>query len=345
MDNQTSPWPVVGHDWAVALLTKSMSAGRLAHAYLFSGPPQVGKTTLARALAQALNCQSPEVPCGRCSACKRIERGTHPDVRVIVGDGAGKSIKIEQMRAMQHEAMLAPYEGRRRVIVLRQMDQASLEASNSLLKTLEEPPPQVTLILTAVRSEALPRTVVSRCQRLELRPVPSGMVEAELGRRGVAETDARLLARLSGGRLGWALQAAQDGDMLRQRREGLDRLARLLNAGRVERLDAAQMLSRDVAGARQTVELWTGWWRDVLLCQSAPAHGHEDFSNVDRVDEIKAVGERLPAGQALNMLETLQMVATQLEANVNPRLAMEGLMLRLPRPGAADGGGTRQDRE
>ncbi|MGC9335498.1 MAG: DNA polymerase III subunit delta', partial [Anaerolineae bacterium] len=128
-------WGVIGHDWAVALLREGLAKGRAAHAYLFSGPPQIGKTHLALALAQALNCEQPDPPCSDCPSCRRIAARTHPDVRLIAGEGAGDSIKIDQVRDLQRESILLPYEGRCRVFVLQRMDQATIEAANSLLKT------------------------------------------------------------------------------------------------------------------------------------------------------------------------------------------------------------------
>jgi DNA polymerase-3 subunit delta' len=307
-------------------LHSSLSAGRVAHAYLLSGPPQIGKRTLALALAQALNCAEPDAPCGRCPSCLKIARGVHPDVRLIAGEGGGGNIRIEQMRALQHEAVLAPYEGRYRVFIVRQMEQATLEAANSLLKTLEEPPAQVILVLTAVHSESLPRTIVSRCQHLGLRPVATPVIEEVLRDKGVTPVQAQLLARLSGGRLGWALQAAADEDLLRQRQQDLDRLARLLRAGRLERLACAHEVSGDPAGARQLVELWTCWWRDLVLF----GQGAEGLVNADQIEQYRPVSEQLTLTHALAVVRALQTTAAQLEANVNTRLALEGQFLRLP---------------
>ncbi|HFD39309.1 MAG TPA: DNA polymerase III subunit delta', partial [Anaerolineae bacterium] len=138
-------WPIIGHDWAVTQLRQSLAHGRVAHAYLFCGLPQIGKTHLARLWAQALLCPQPDPPCGQCLSCQKIDHGTHPDVQVLEGQGAGRSIKIDQVRTLQREAVLLPYEGPRRVFILRDFDQATVEAANSLLKTLEEPPAHVTL--------------------------------------------------------------------------------------------------------------------------------------------------------------------------------------------------------
>jgi DNA polymerase III subunit delta' len=312
----------------VALLRSSLSAGRIAHAVLLSGLPQIGKTALAVTLAQALNCAEADAPCGQCRSCRKIASGVHPDVRLIASEGVSGNIKIEQMRALQHQAVLAPYEGRYRVFILLQMEQATLEAANSLLKTLEEPPAQVVLILTAIHSGSLPRTVVSRCQCLELRPIATPLVDMALRGRGIAPAQAQLLARLSGGRLGWAIQAVEDGEYLRQRQQILDQLVSLLKVGRVARLDYAYQVSSDPASARQLIELWTGWWRDLLLLH---VQGDATLMNVDRLDELKSLSRQVTRPQTLAVLHALQTTAARLDANVNARLAIEGLALQLPR--------------
>jgi DNA polymerase-3 subunit delta' len=320
-------WQIVGHDWAVDLLRQRLASGRVAHAYLFSGPPQVGKTRLALTLAQAVNCGQADPPCGQCASCRKIARGTHPDVQVIVGRGAGGSIKIEQIRALQREAILAPYEGRFRVLILRHADLATLEAANCLLKTLEEPPSHVILVLTAVQADALPPTVVSRCQRIDLNPVSDREIENDLLNRGVAPSTAHLLARLAGGRIGWAFAASEDDAVLQQRRQQLDQLVALLSADRVERLDFAWKASRDPEAARQEMELWASWWHDLLLLNG---QGREHVLNTDRIDELQSWAGHSSLAQVCSVIEALRSAVSQLDANVNARLAIEGLMLKLP---------------
>jgi len=319
-------WQIIGHEWAVDLLAQQLAAQRLAHAYLFTGAPQTGKTRLAQALAQAVNCTQPTPPCGQCPSCRKIERWSHPDVQLVEGTGTG-SFKIEQIRALQREAVLAPYAGRYRVLILCGIDQASPEAANSLLKTLEEPPAKVIMALTAVEPDVLPPTVVSRCQRVHLRPVALSVIEAALVARGLSADRARLLARLSGGRVGWALAASQDETRLRLRHEGLKQLAELLSADRVARFDFAHRASRDLPQVRYQLELWTVWWRDLLHVSS---HDEGYVINVDHLEGLRAFGRGATPGEAFAVLQALRTTVEQLEANVNPRLALEGLMLKLP---------------
>ena len=330
-------WQVIGHDWAVALLRRSLAANRVAHAYLFSGPPHIGKTRLAQELARALNCGDSEPPCSQCPSCLKIAQGTHPDVRTVVGEGAGGSLRIEQIRALQREAALAPYEGRHRVFILRRVDLASNEAANSLLKTLEEPPAHVVLALTAVHADGLPPTVVSRCQRLQLRPLAYHVIEAALVEREIPPAQAQLLARLSGGRVGWALSASQDETALDQRKQDLDQLHKLLAADRVDRIKFALEGSRDPVALQRQIELWTTWWRDLLLmCCQDDRH----IVNADCVDSLRLLAKQTTLSQTCGMLRALEATGEQLAANVNRRLSLEGLLLKLPHMQAE-----RSDRE
>lgn len=319
-------WRVVGHKWAVDLLKRALMSGRVAHAYLLTGPPQIGKRSLALNFAQALNCLDEEKPCGRCLACSKIAHGSHPDVQVIEGESG--TLKIDQMRALRHEATLSPVEGHWKVYIIRQMEQATAEAANCLLKTLEEPPSNVILVLTASEAEALLPTIVSRCQVLNLRPLATDTVQRALQERWKVDAErAGLLARLSGGRLGWAVEASQNDAILARREKHLEEMMELLGQGRVERLEYAQQLSRNPEAATELLHLWLGWWRDLLLAVSGSSAG---IINMDRENTLRAQARRYSLGQVRNFVEALRATAWRLEHNANTRLTLEVLMLSLP---------------
>ncbi|MFQ5997657.1 MAG: ATP-binding protein, partial [Dehalococcoidales bacterium] len=181
-------WQVVGQDRVVSLLRRSLEKESLAHAYLLVGPPHVGKMTLALNLAQALNCEAAERPCGECAPCQKIASANHADVQVIGLISEENSaeaklrteISIDQIRQMQHSASLPPFEGKYKIFIIEEAEFLSTEAANCLLKTLEEPVGSVIFILLTANDRLLPQTVVSRCQRLELAPLAANEVEAAL---------------------------------------------------------------------------------------------------------------------------------------------------------------------
>ncbi len=319
--------PIIGHEWAVDLLLKGLTIGRVSHATLIVGPPNIGKATIARVFAQALNCtgEAP-VPCGECVSCRKVISGNHPDVRVL--DAPGQSLKIDEVRGLQRELSLSPHESRWRVVVLCEFERATAEAANALLKTLEEPPAQVVLILTATEADVLLPTIVSRCQVLSLRPLPVTLVkEALVSRWGADPVQAELLARLSGGRLGWAVRALEDEELLARRDEHLGDLASLMSKGRVDRLAYAAGLSRDPESAKGALALWLGWWRDVLLLASG---SRVPVTNVDQGAMLHQQAEQVTLRQAQRMVAQLQSTIRNLDQNVNLRLALEVLLLSLP---------------
>ncbi len=325
-------WQIVGHERAVSLLDHSLKSEKLPHAYLFVGPKHVGKMTLALNLAQALNCDGEEKPCGQCRQCLRIATGRHADVHAIAVNDRTE-IGIDHIREMQHEASLKPFEGRNRVFIIDGAEHLSHEASNCLLKTLEEPPPNVNIILLTVNESLLLPTVLSRCQRLEMRPLSTSVVEQALIHRwGVPQERASVLARLCSGCLGWAVAAASDEGLLSERGERLATLTHLATVGHGERFTYAAELARQFSSDRESVQevlsLWLGWWRDLMLTKG----GSGDFiTNVDREEVLHSEAKKYSLTQIKGFIQSLNQAKEQLEHNANPRLVLEVLMLTLPR--------------
>lgn len=336
-----SGWGIIGHGWATRLLARSLARGRLSHAYLLLGPPRVGKATLARALAQAINCTGDRAgggddgpadagtvrPCGACRSCRLIAAGGHPDVRVIEG-GEVRAILIDQVREVQREIALSPVEARRRVVILTDFQGATPEAANCLLKTLEEPPGQVVLILTATQQGRLLPTIVSRCQPLWLRTPPVEEIARGLEEASVAADEAQRLARLCGGRVGWAVEAARNPKLLAEREEQLTRMQEIVSADTLGRLRWAHELSGDDERLPALLDLWSGWWRDLLLWR---AGCRDAVANVDREAELEAMQRGYELPQLVAGLRALGEARRRLDANANPRLTLEVLLLELAR--------------
>ncbi len=341
-------WNTIGHTKAVNILQRALAGGRLSHAYLLVGPRHIGKMTLALDLARAGNCLGETTPCSECDQCDRTARGVHADVRLVglekSPSGGGRTrvnVGIDQVREVQREASLKPYEGRCRTFIFEDATRLSAEAANALLKTLEEPPDQTLLLLLATDKQALPLTVVSRCQTLELRPAAPSLIANHLvDYLGVDADKADEIARLSDGRPGWAVRAAQNPEMLQQVAERLDSVEQVGAANIEERFEYAASLAsvfgRDREAAREELTVWLEWWRDLLLTrEDTPGF----VKHVSRLESIKEVAEGLTSSQVAGAVGSIRRTMDLLERNVNARLALEGLMLALPRGARQPEGG------
>ena len=333
-------WQVVGHEEAVALLTKSLMKDMLSHAYLFVGPPQVGKMTLAMNLAQSVNCLEPPTsrPCGECNQCIRIAAGQHSDVQVIdlvanaSGSGTRKEIGIDQVREVQHFANLKPYEGKCRVFIFQEASSLSPEASNALLKLLEEPPESELFILLTSSGGSIFPTILSRCQLVDLNPIALDTIAEQLQQAlDTPPQEAMYLARLSKGRIGWALRAARDPQLMEDYTAELGRLASLLDNTLEERFAYAEEMAALYTSDRERtldhLKLAVSWWRDLLVLKNGNG---ELVSNVPAMEALDSHARGISTQQVIEVIKRIQDTMSCLDGNINPRLALEVLMLSLP---------------
>lgn len=324
---------VIGHQQAHMLLARAVASGQVSHAYLLAGPDAIGKTALALAFAQLLECEQPDLahgePCGVCASCRKVQHGNHPDVTLVEPEEGKRLLGVDAVReAVVRLANLAPSTGRWRVFILPNVDRMTANTVNALLKTLEEPPPGVVLLLTSAEPENLLPTLLSRCQLLTLQPLPPDTIVHALQERWhVAHDEAVELAALANGRLGWAVRAHEHPEVREERARHLQQLTTLTRATRDERLRAAGTLATDGETARRVLELWILWWRDVTLAACGATH----LTNSGTAgDEAMRQGRALGQERAQTFLRALLAAQAALDQNANPRLTFDVLMLDLP---------------
>lgn len=327
-------WHIYGHDWAVDFLRKGLLNKRTRHAFLVTGTRSIGKMTLAVQFAMALNCQHEDIalrPCYECKACKSTMSGNNPDLIYSQTDETSGQLKIDSIRNVTRLLALRPYASRYRVAVFDDFDMASPQAQDALLKTLEEPASYAVLILLAQSTDRILSTITSRSQLVPLRPVPLQAIKQILITQGAEDDRADLIARLSSGRVGWALAALQDEDVLAYRSDMLDMLRDVVKSDRVERMKIADQISRkmgrDKPALRYVLEIWQTYWRDVLLeTYGSPVKP----CNSDRKDEIRQLAMQISPGNAYDALEATRRTLQTLATNANIRLALDVLFLDYP---------------
>jgi len=329
-------WKILGHEWAVDLLSQQIAGERVRHAYLFSGPRGVGKQMLALRLAQALNCPNPPEPgqpCFTCSTCTRLERMQHPDLIIVQAEEESRVLKVEQVREVQHNLALAPYEARYKIALFLNFQEAHASVPNAMLKTLEEPPPRVILMLTADDPDNLLPTITSRCEVLRLRPLPAEKVAEGLQKLwGIPAEQAHLLAHVSGGLPAAAAGLNEQPEVLERRSQWLEEFCTLLNASRVERFAfaarAAKMAKEDKEIVPLELQTWMSLWRDVVL---NAAGSSVPLVNSDWSSQINGLVAQVDFDQACQTLVLMDQALNRIEhSNINLQLALEAMLLEFP---------------
>ena len=316
---------IIGQDKAKKLLHRAVEQGRLAHAFLFKGPMGVGKKTLARTFAAALNCQEPKnhEPCGHCPSCRKFHSNNHPDFIVIEPDGA--AIKINQVRELKKTLAFPPFEAKIRVALLCDIHTMRREAANSLLKTLEEPPAQTMLILTADEASGILPTILSRCQTVPFFPLPLGEVAKILAQEtGIEPEAATTLAAMAEGSLGRA-RLILAKDLLGLRREIIENLLGLEpnTPATIQTLtELAESAAKLKENLNELLELLTTWLHDLLLFD----HGASgSIINHDLSSTFPAACHRWSSQQLSKRLQLIDTARKQLARNCNPTAVCEVL--------------------
>ena len=344
---------VIGHADLRRELAAVAASPEPPHALLFAGPESTGRTVLARYLAMLLNCEvlhAPPAagaslfgdalppaagaagePCGACRACRLILEGAHPDVITVApGDTLcrpreGEShpahpdsadIRICQVRGITELVARYPFEARTRVIIIDPADRLALYAAPALLKTLEEPPGHTVFVLITAAPDRLLETIVSRCRRIDVRPVARAEIEAGLLARGVEPRIAAEAAAAARGRPGRALAFVADPDLMGARSRILGRCAQVAAGGIPARFEYARSLAErwrgDQAAVRFELECWEAFWEE-------------------RLRRAAAAGARQELAGLLEALRAIAAVREHLLANVQARPAFDLMLLRFPR--------------
>lgn len=323
------PWEdVIGKVQAVKILRNALISNHVAHAYLLIGQKGVGKRYLARIFAQALNCEeSKENPCGKCLTCLKILHGNHPDVITIYPEG--KTMKIEQVRELQKTMGYSAFDARHRVYVVCEVDKMTTEAANSLLKILEEPPKDVILILTAVQTEGILPTILSRCQIVPVHDIPLEGLKQFLQQENTnwSPEKVHLIASLAGGSIGKVQQFGQYEDLEKERNEYFDTFEKIPFLKEVSLFKIAAQWEAMKVGLADVLELLCTWYRDIMIYKTT--HNSAYLFNLDQYDRVEKAGLVISIEQCVLLIDTIKEAQKKLRRNANVQLTLEVMLIQL----------------
>ncbi|MDD4893692.1 MAG: DNA polymerase III subunit delta' [Candidatus Omnitrophica bacterium] len=324
---------IKGQDRPIQILKEYIKHSRLTGSYLFAGEDGIGKKSVAKTLAKALNCESSTLDsCDKCASCLKIEKGQHPDIHIIDGSGSSgghlehtqdiaaqdnDSIKIEYIRQLQKEINLRPYEARRKVFIIDNAHCLTADAGNALLKTLEEPPAGSLIILITSKPALLFKTIISRCKIIKFYPLERQELEEALKKDfHLDDSLSHYLAYFCEGRIGRALKL-KDTDILNQRNKVIEAF---IPQGRAS-CDRGVTENRN--NVRAYLNILAAWFRDMYLIKiGAP---QRELINLDRKNELLKLVSRYTFVDLNEAFNSISSSLLYLERNVNTRLLLSNL--------------------
>jgi len=304
---------VLGQDSVVKYLKAALLKNRVANTYLFIGPKGIGKEETALSLAKALNCQKDLLGdcCDECPSCDLINKSQHPDVHILKCDDT--SIKIEQIRQIQQSIYLRPYQGKKKVYIINNIEKFTPDAANAFLKTLEEPPKDSLIILTASSTSGILSTVLSRCQKINFCTFDSEFLREELESKfNLDKSFSRYLSKFSSGRLSFALNL-KDANFIEFKDTCLDTYIR-------QKKDSAEIDSfiKDKSDMNLCLCVVLSWLRDIFVLKNGGTSC--DIINLDYYEDLLKSAEKCDNALLYEAVNFIFSSSVYLEQNINNKL-------------------------
>ncbi len=315
---------IIGQERNIKFIQQAIAGNELPGAYLFLGIDGVGKGLTASTLAKAANCQKEKTDsCDECPSCKRIDNFNYPDViRIDLLEG-NSFIKIDQIRRLKYELSLKPFEGARKIAIVLEADFLNAESSNALLKTLEEPPGNSLLILTASNPSRIFSTIMSRCQIIKFFPLKDEDIkELLIKEHNMPENEAQILSRLSQGSIGGALRL-KEKDILGKRQLLINNLIHQDNNFWENMFSLAAFKPNFL----EILDILATWYRDLLVLKIGG--GESQLVNFDKKEDLNTFGGNYSLESVDKIINLIFELRRETEQNLNPKLLCQRLLLEM----------------
>jgi DNA polymerase III subunit delta' len=314
-----------GHEQQIKLLQRAIKQERVTHAYLFIGPRGIGKSMIAHWFATKLMCKnSTEADC-TCLSCQKIAAFNHPDLHWFTSQG--NKIKIEQIRDLQKAVQYKPYEGQRKIFIIDDADTMTVEAANSLLKVLEEPPKDTIFVLLAATSYSILPTILSRCQQINFNSLSEVEITDILTIADIKQERAKAIAPLANGSAGKALELAQSEEAMEKRDKILESLINLKSSSLLSVFKLAEELEKEKGQMDFILDIILFWYRDLLIWKEIKDENL--LINIDQIKQYQKFEDQINKRSLIKAIEIIEDGRKKIAANTNLRLALEGMLIRL----------------
>lgn len=328
-------WPLVGNSHVVKFLAKSLANNTVAGSYIFTGPDNLGKTTVANFFAKSLVCLARNKqgePCGKCQSCQQTTKGIYSDIYLINRDKDKKNISIEQIRDFIRSLSLSSFLNSYKIGIIKHAEDLSSEAVSALLKTLEEPKNKVVIILITSYLEMLPATILSRSQILKFHPLSADIIYDYLIKSyQTSRSVAKNFSRLCFGRPALAIKFFEDKDFFESYKKKVEVFFNFIDADVNKRLIVIdEFIGADAKGqesarlALRTIEVWQGLVRDLffLFLEQDDLIQHQIF-----VEELRTMKDKMDIDKLFKIIDLLKQAREYIKTNVSPKLSLENVAI------------------
>lgn len=317
---------IIGHERIIDSLRKSIEKGSISHSYLFEGDEGLGKKMTAEAFAKTLLCkEQKEEPCNQCSSCIKFDRGNHPDLKVIEPEKG--LIKKGDVEALIKSVVTAPFESSRKVFIIDDCHKMNREAMNSLLKTLEEPPGYIVIILITSNPNNLLPTILSRAMSIKFYPIETAkIIDYLIEKYGKSKDEARFIAEFTKGSMGKSIELSASDEFFQKRDEIIKIIDNLLMGDKVRAFNSIDFFNDNKDNIDEVLDMILFWFRDLIIYKVV---GNNNLIiNKDRMTFISK--ESFVDFQKINdIIERVQQTKEDISRNVNFQLSIETMLLNI----------------
>ncbi|RKD28829.1 DNA polymerase III subunit delta' [Thermohalobacter berrensis] len=318
---------IIGHEVIINNLKKAIKNNSISHSYLFEGPKLIGKRTVAKAFAKTLLCQKEGTePCNTCASCIQFNSGNMPDF--YIESPEGQYFKKEQIDKIQKSMRRLPYEGKRKVYILENIDKMTQEAQNSFLKTLEEPPTYAVIIMTVVNSNSLLPTIISRCQLVRFSPIENNKIkDFIISKYEKTEEEASFTASFSNGIIGKAIKICESEEFKQLREDVISIIDNTINSEKFKIFSISEFFEKNKESIEDILDMIIIWFRDLLIMKETDNYSF--IINRDKIQILEQHSSKLSIDKIYDIIERVKETKDDIASKVNFQLAVEVMLLEM----------------